>query len=83
MSTDDLFTRLQLAMKKIETSMTFPNAGSNAGPNAEPDENATQLYEKLELAEAQNRSFCDKISYTDAKLASLQLKLEQMIEGLT
>ncbi|MDP3532282.1 MAG: hypothetical protein Q8S31_03230 [Alphaproteobacteria bacterium] len=79
MSTDDLFTRLQLAMKKIETSMTFPNAG----PNAEPNENATQLNEKLELAEAQNRSFYEKISYTDAKLASLQLKLEQMIEGLT
>jgi predicted RecB family endonuclease len=75
MSTDDLFIRLQLAMKKIETSM--------ASPIIEPNEDVSQLYEKLELAEAKNRSFCDKISYTDAKLASLQLKLEQMIEGLT
>lgn len=75
MSADDLFARLQLAMKKIETSIT-------SSPS-EINENEAQLYEKLEQSEAKNRSFCEKISYTDLKLASLQLRLEQIIEGLT
>lgn len=75
MSADDLFVRLQLAMKKIETSITSPVIDSS--------EVVSQLNQQLELTEAKNRALNDKISYTDLKLESLQLKLEQMIEGLT
>lgn len=74
MSVDNVFSRLQSALDRIENSLQ--------PPLSQETEVSIALREKIQFLEAKNSDLEDKLKYTDQKLASLQNKIENIIEGL-
>ena len=84
MSVDNVFSRLELALERIEN--TFQNPVSpNAmiqQPASQESEKTHELLKKIDSLETKNRDLQDKINYTDKRLANLQTKIEKILEGL-